>query len=95
MKQYILKGIKWWWYRFRVTKIWRVYTLVPPMILFITISKGDFNIWFYIGCLFGIYPMSLFLILLIYAWILNPIRETFPNSIITKKVIEKIDGILR
>lgn len=95
MKNFFLEGFNWWWYRFRVTKVWRIWTLLPLCFISIWISGGQYNFWFVLGCIFGLYPFGLFAVLMIYAWILNPIREWKPNSWFTRKVIHKIDSILR
>lgn len=95
MKKLFIDGFNWWWYRFRVTKVWRIWTLLPLMFVSIWISGGQLNFWFILGCIFGLYPFGLFAVLMIYAWILNPIREMWPQSWFTQKIIKKIDSILR
>ena len=47
--------------------------------------------WIYPAIVFAIYPIWLTFWMLIYAWMLNPIREGFPNSWFTKRVIPLID----
>lgn len=95
MKNTLLKFYNWWWLRFKTTKIWRLYTFVPLLLIFFALSGGYFNIWFILGCICSIYPLLLFSALMIYAWVLNPIREAFPNSFVTRKIISKIDSFLR
>ena len=94
MKKYIIDGLKWYWIRFKLTKVWKLWTFSILMFIFLGISRGYFNVWFYLGCFFGLYPLLFFIISFIYAWILNPIRALFPNSRFTKKVINKLDRFL-
>lgn len=95
MKKNILKAFNWWFIRFKHTKIWRLYTFVPLLLIFFGLSGGYFNIWFILGCVCSLYPVLLFTALIVYAWILNPIREAFPNSYLTKNIISKIDSFIR
>lgn len=48
-----------------------------------TLSQ-HFPIWIYPAILFGIYPVWLTFWMLLYAWILNPIRDRWPNSKFSK-----------
>ena len=48
----------------------------------------------YLAFVFAIYPIWLTFWLLIYAWIINPIRDGFPNSKFSKNVIPFIDKMV-
>lgn len=48
----------------------------------------------YLAFVFAIYPIWLTFWLLIYAWIINPIRDRFPNSKFSKNVIPFIDKMV-
>lgn len=50
---------------------------------------GDF--WFYPAVIFGVYPIWMILWFIIYAWIINPIRENRPKSWFSTKLIPKLD----
>jgi len=52
------------------------------------------DFWIYPAILFAIYPVWLTFWLLIYAWIINPIRENLPNSWMAKKVIPFLDNMV-
>jgi hypothetical protein len=49
----------------------------------------------YPAVIFIIYPIWIFIWMFMYAWILNPIRDRFPNSRFTKKVITFLDNHIK
>jgi hypothetical protein len=64
-------------------------------LVFLTISQGYWGVTLFLAFVFALYPILLFIVLLIYAFILNPIREWFPNSWFTRVIIKNIDKWLR
>lgn len=67
----LLKG-QWEWIKY--TKLGKlIYSLVLAFSCF-----GLANVWdfmFYVGCVFMIYPLGLFCVMMAYAWVINPIRD--------------------
>ena len=57
------------------------HTKMGKLIASLLLAVGSFgmaNIWdfmFYVGLVFLIYPIGLFLVMMAYAWVINPIRD--------------------
>lgn len=60
---------------------WIKYTKLGKMIYSLALAFGCFalaNIWdimFYVAWVFMIYPLGLFCVMMVYAWVINPIRD--------------------
>jgi hypothetical protein len=86
MKNLIKEFIK----RFKYTKLFRLIVFSILSFIFFALSQGYWNLFLILALIFAAYPLLIFVAMFIYAWILNPIREGFPNSWLTKQ-IKKLD----
>ena len=74
----------------KVNKLIRLITGIILASICLKLSEyGDF--WSYPAILFALYPIWLTFWMIIYAWIVNPIRENRPKSWFATKVIPKLD----
>ncbi len=79
-----------------VLKVNKLSRLVLGLILAISFMKlSEYNdFWTYPAVIAAIYPLWLTFWLLIYAWIINPIRDNRPNGWFATKVIPKLDKMV-
>ncbi len=86
----ISDGVKFFIELLKVNKLTRLITGL--VLASVCLKLSEYNqFWIYLAIVFAIYPVWLIIWLFIYAWIINPIRENFPNSKFTKNIIPKID----
>jgi hypothetical protein len=77
----------------KVNKLTRLVVGLLLAILFMKLSEfSDF--WVYPAVIAAIYPLWLTFWLIIYAWIVNPIRENRPKGWFSTKVIPKLDKLV-
>lgn len=86
-------SLKLYWEILKVNKLIRLVSGVILAAVCLKLSEHLDAFW-YLAIIFAIYPLWLTFWLMIYAWILNPIREAKPNSWFTKKVIAFLDNII-
>lgn len=77
----------------KVNKLSRL--VIGLVLASVCLKLSEYNdFWIYPAILFAIYPVWLIFWMLIYGWIINPIRENLPNSWVAKKVIPFLDNIV-
>lgn len=89
----IIDSLRFFFELLKVNKLTRLITGILISIIFLKLSEYN-DFWFYPSLIFAIYPLWLTFWLIIYAWIINPIRENMPNSKFTKNIIPKIDKLV-
>jgi hypothetical protein len=75
-----------WWFLFKNTKLWKLITFLILSFIFFIISGGYWNIWLVLAFISLIYPALLFLVMFLYAWVINPLYSIYPNSKFIKSI---------
>ncbi len=89
-KKEIKEGFHWFWGHLKVNKLWKLIFFSFWGVLFLGIGQGYYDsVFTWLGIISFIYPAILFVVLFFYAWLINPIREWWPNSWVTKNIIVK------
>jgi hypothetical protein len=89
----IVEGMKFFIQLLKTNKLTRLLTGFFLVVICMKLSE-TWSFFDYLTILFAIYPIWLTFWLLIYAWVINPIRDGFPNSKFSKKVIPFIDKMV-
>ena len=89
----IVEGMKFFTQLLKTNKLTRLLTGFFLVVICMKLSE-TWSFFDYLAILFAIYPIWLTFWLLIYAWVINPIRDGFPNSKFSKKVIPFIDKMV-
>jgi hypothetical protein len=82
-----------WWFLFKNTKLWKLITFLSLSFIFFTISEGYWGVWLVLAFICLIYPGLLFLVMVLYAWIINPLYGIYPNSKIIKNITKFINRV--
>jgi len=89
----ISKALKFFFNLLKYNMISRLGISLLLFAIFLKLSQYN-SIYKYPAIFFSIYPIWLAFWMIMYAWIINPIREALPNSWFTKKVIPHIDNLI-
>lgn len=89
----ILKGLKFFFELLKYNKLSRLGVSLLLFAIFLKLSEYNSR-FMYLAIAFSIYPVWMAFWLLMYGWILNPIRENLPKSWFARKVIPFLDNII-
>ena len=89
----IIDGVKFFIELLKVNKLTRLVTGLVLASVCLKLSELA-HFWIYLAIVFAIYPIWLTFWMFIYAWIINPIREKWPNSKFSKNIIPKLDNFI-
>ena len=89
----ISKGLKSFFKLLKYNTLSRLGISLLLFVIFLKLSEYD-SVYKYPAILFSIYPLWLAFWMLMYGWVINPIREGLPNSWFAKKVIPHIDKLV-
>ena len=89
----IVEGMEFFVQLLKTNKLTRLLTGFFLTIICMKLSE-TWSFFGYLAFVFAIYPIWLTFWLLIYAWVVNPIRDGLPNSWFAKKAIPFIDKMV-